>query len=180
MSPLASWLKERAIFHGYRICKGKALFCFKVEKQGIYLIHSCLKRAVSLHGFKNEAYFVYTALVWGYHKTSDSDGHEWTLLGSHGPRRIPFDKCVSADTIGQHFCPLWFSSDFRYSFASNVSYIRWKVLRIEFCLFHRKKYISYGCVLEMYGKKSISTLPNRKLGKCNEIRNNRNLISGEV
>ena len=55
-----------------------------------------------------------------------------------------------------------------------------KVLRIEFCLFHRKKYISHGCVLEMYGKKSISTLPNRELGKCNEIRNNRDLISGEV
>ena len=32
----------------------------------------------------------------------------------------------------------------------------------------------------MYGKKSISTLPNRELGKCNEIRNNRDLISGEV
>ena len=63
MSSLASWLKERAIFHGYRICKGKALFCFKVEKQGIYSSHSRLKRAVSLHGFKNEAYFVYTALV---------------------------------------------------------------------------------------------------------------------
>ena len=61
------------------------------------------------------------------------------------------------------------SPDFRYSFASNVFYIRWKVLRTEFCLFHRKKYISYGCVLEMYGKKSISTLPNRELGKCNEI-----------
>ena len=71
-------------------------------------------------------------------------------------------------------------SDFRYSFASNVSYIRWKVLRIEFCLFHREKDISYGCVLELYEKKSIYTLPNRKLGKCNEIRNNRNLISGEV
>ena len=54
------------------------------------------------------------------------------------------------------------------------------MLRIEFCLFHREKYISYGCVLEMYGKKSISTLPNRELGKCNEIRNNRDLISGEV
>ena len=113
-------------------------------------------------------------------RTSDSDGHRWTPLGSHGPHRIPFEKWVSADTIGQHLCPLWFSSDFRYSFASNVSYIRWKVLRIEFCLFHRKKYISYGCVLEMYGKKSISTLPNRELGKCNEIRNNRDLISGEV
>ena len=102
MSSLASWLKERAIFHGYRICKGKALFCFKVEKQGIYSSHSRLKRAVSLHGFKNEAYFVYTALVF----SSDSDGHEWTPLDSHGPHRIPFDKWVSEVTIGQHFCPL--------------------------------------------------------------------------
>ena len=176
MNSLASWLKERAIFHGYRICKGKALFSFKVEKQGIYSSHSRLKRAVSLHGFKNEAYFVYTALVF----SSDSDGHERTPLDSHGPHRILFDKWVSAVTIGQHFCPLWFSSDLRCSFASNVSYIRWKVLRIEFCLFHRKKYISYGWTLEMYGKKSISTLPNRKLGKCNEIRSSPDLISGEV
>ena len=63
MSSLASLLKERAIFHRYCICKGKTLFCFMVEKQGIYSSHSRLKRAVSLHGFKNEAYFVYTALV---------------------------------------------------------------------------------------------------------------------
>ena len=109
----------------------------------------------------------------------DIDGLRWVPM-VHGPHRIPFEKWVSADTIGQHLCPLWFSSDFRYSFAPNVSYIRWKVLRIEFCLFHRKKYIFHGCVLEMYGKKSISTLPNRELGKCNEIRYNRDLISGEV
>ena len=98
----------------------------------------------------------------------DIDGLRWVPMnpiGFHsknGYRRVPsdnisalFDFHLTSGTLSRqtYFTPV-------------------KVLRKEFCLFHRKKYISYGCVLEMYGKKSISTLPNRELGKCNEIRNN--------
>ena len=72
----------------------KRYFAERLEKHGVYSSHSPLKRAVSLQGFKNEAYFVYAALVWGkiYYETSNSDGHEWTPLDSHGSHRIPFDK----------------------------------------------------------------------------------------
>ena len=50
----------------------------------------------------------------------------------------------------------------------------------QFSNYSTYRYISYRCVLEMYGKKSISTLPNRKLVKCTEIRSSRDLISGEI
>ena len=53
-----------------------------------------------------------------------------------------------------------------------------------------ENYVSHRFVLKMYGKKSISTFSfltaevkekqNRKLDECNEIRNNREIISGEV
>ena len=35
-----------------------------------------------------------------------------------GPHWIPSDEWISIESIGQHFCPPQYLSDFRYSFSS--------------------------------------------------------------
>ena len=77
----------------------------------------------------------------------DMDGVRWIPINPSDSIRQ-----ISVDTMGQHLCPLWFSSDFRYSSASNISYFRWKVLRIDFCLFHQKKTFPLVCIGNVWKK----------------------------
>ena len=99
----------------------------------------------------------------------DMAGLRWVPMdpigfqSKNGYRRIPsydisarFDFHLTSGTLSRQTYFTSFGRCYEYNFAYFIG----------------KKYISYGCVLEMYGKKSISTLPNRELGKCNEIRNN--------
>ena len=109
MNCFTSWLKEWAILH------------------------------VSLQGSKNEAYFVYAALVWGkvYHKTSNSDGHGWTPLDSHGSHRIPFDiGKIATHPLGSLLSQRKFISKSRADEPS-FSTIKWLQM---FCYTHLKTF----------------------------------------
>ena len=118
-------------------------------------------------------------------------------------------RCIPIDPIGFHstnryrriqsdnISTLWFSSDFRYFFRVKRILLPLEGVTNRILPIPSENYVSHWCVLEMYGKKLISTLfflflffffvttwvkekQHRKLGKGNEIRNNRDMISGEV
>ena len=82
----------------------------------------------------------------------DKDGLRWIPMDPIGFRRIGIGGYHPTTFLPG---PLWFSSDFRYSFASNVSYFRWKVLRIESCLFHRKTTFPLVCIGKVWQKVNI-------------------------
>ena len=82
----------------------------------------------------------------------DMDGLRWIPMDPIGFRRIGIGGYHPTTFLPG---PLWFSSDFRYSFASNVSYFRWKVLRIESCLFHRKTTFPLVCIGKVWQKVNI-------------------------
>ena len=111
--------------------------------------------------------------------------------------QTPSDSTPQIGIGGYHRTILCAVSDFHLTsgtfFASNLSYFPWKVLRIEFCQFHRKTTLSIGVYWKCTSKNryppffflfflttQVKEKQNRKLGKCNEIRNNRDMISGEV
>ena len=82
----------------------------------------------------------------------DKDGLRWIPMDPIGFRRIGIGGYHPTTFLPG---PLWFSSDFRYSSASNVSYFRWKVLRIESCLFHRKTTFPLVCIGKVWQKVNI-------------------------
>ena len=59
------------------------------------------------------------------------------------------------DTIQQHFCPAL--SDFHLTSAtlSRQTYLTWKVLRIESCLFHLKTTFPFVCIGKVWQKVNI-------------------------
>ena len=120
----------------------------------------------------------------------------WTWMDTVGFPQTPSDSIRQIGIGGYHRTTLCAVSDFHLTsgtfFASNVSYFPWQVLKIESCQFHRKTTLPIGVYWKCTSKSrylpffssflttQVKEKQNRKLGKCNEIRNNRDMISGEV
>ena len=116
----------------------------------------------------------------------DMDGLRWIPMdpiGFHSTNRY---RWITSDNISALYdFHLTSGTLSRQSYLLPLEGVKNIILPIPW-----ENYVSHRFVLKMYGKKSISTFffltaevkekQNRKLDECNEIRNNREIISGEV
>ena len=85
----------------------------------------------------------------------DMDGLHW----------IPSDEWISMESIGQHFCPPQYLSDFRYSFPSwlPVILLPWEGVTNRILPIPSENQVSIGihwCVLDMHGGRNKGKFDN--------------------